>query len=973
MKFFKYSLLILTLITFNLFPQKSTNHKYIASNSILNKVVTLNLKGSLSYILNQLSNQYNLNFVYSDNLINGQNISINAENKILYSILDEVLNDRGLDYYEFSKNKFVITRIKKTKDVFGNISGIVKNEHGEPLIEANIVIKELHIGTTSDTKGYYILKNIKPGEYDIEISYLGYETHSQKINIQKETTTEYDALLKIISFQIGGIEVIGCNQLLPTDINTKTIITSGEIEHYQASSIKDVLDLVPGISKTENPGLGKTTQVSLRGNVSGEEKDRLSSLGTLVIVDGTPISNNANLQFERLSGSKFGVSTLGSGIDLRMIPADNVEQIEIISGLPSVKYGDLTSGLINVQTKLGPAPHRFKFKNNPDTREGNLGGGIAIGEYGLNYNFNAAQSERDVRKKGDEYLRVTGQSIFSGNFFDNTLNLNSKINFQTIFDEEEPKGDQQIVKNYNRGFIIGLSSWGKFKPSEGVSTLEYNSFVTMFRENSMRSRLVQSDNRILPNGDTISSYMGKIETKGIEWTIGGRIEWSRIFYTGEFIHKFSVGTDPLYNVNTGQGILFDTLFSYYGTESGKRPYSFDKYPGQFLADIYAEDKITGHFIFDFNLLAGFRYDMYSPYSINLKGLIGEGDFINSHQGTFFNPRLSLLIYLSENNQLRISLGTTSKSPSMNLLYPAEEVTRWRNPIDSSVKYFRNDYSNSNLKGFKEIQYEAAFDQKIGDLIGSSLSFYYKKRSNEPLTQYIPLFISNYDQNNNPYIYYITNFKNLVNRGVTESKGIEFAFKTKKIKPLNLELQLAGSYNFIKEIYNVDKYELNPNTEHGLYSNYKVPNSVIDTLIGMFYPANEKWNDRLQLNYYLRYTLQPLGLWVTIRMEQVLFERNRDYDFMPEDLNLLTESEKINYLFYREIRLKPNKLLFNLNISKSLFAGSEVSFYVNNFLDEPAIYRSEGPAPGQFIDEVRNPGLTYGLEFSMALDNIFQRE
>jgi hypothetical protein len=39
---------------------------------------------------------------------------------------------------------------------------------------------------------------------------------------------------------------------------------------------------------------------------------------------------------------------------------------------------------------------------------------------------------------------------------------------------------------------------------------------------------------------------------------------------------------------------------------------------------------------------------------------------------------------------------------------------------------------------------------------------------------------------------------------------------------------------------------------------------------------------------------------------------------------------------RSIKIKPNKWLFNVNVSKSLFKGAEVSFYVNNFLDDAAV-------------------------------------
>lgn len=919
---------------------------------------------SLTEILKILSEKCRVNFIYDDQLIDIKGINIDYTNQKLYEVLDALLEPFNISYYEYEPGKIALAKRKRIDEKTGAIHGIIKDESNERLIGANVLIKELAIGSATDTKGYYSIRNIKPGEYTLETSFVGYEKQTRKIKIKAGEVLEINFTLKSSAFQIGGIEVIGNTELLPKDVNTKTVIQSGEIEHYQASSLKDVLDLVPGVQKTDNPGLGKTTQVAVRGS----ESNQLNAFGTTVIVDGTPLSNNANLQFEKLTGSKFGGSNLGGGVDLRTIPADNIESIEVITGLPSVRYGDVTSGIINVQTKIGPIPHRLKIKNNPDTREGNLGGGFLIGESGLSYNLNAAQSERDIRKTGDEYLRLTGQMVYSNNLFDNQLNLNNKFNFQKIFDEEEPKGDQQKTRNYNRGYTLGFSTWGKYKPTDGVSSLEFNVFLTMDRENSMRSKLVQSDLRILPNGDTISTYLGKVETKGIQWTAGGRLEWNRIYYTGDFIHKIMVGTNPEYNVNTGLGVIVDTTFNYYGSQSGRRSYSFDDIPGQFIMNVYAEDKITGTFLYDFNLTVGVRYEMYRPKSFNLSGLWGNGQLVDSYQGTFFNPRFNLMIYFSDYNQLRITAGTASKSPALSTVYPPETVFSWRNPLDSTIYYFRYNRKVPELKGHKETQYEVAFDQKISDLVGTSISAYYKKRVHEPESQTQPVFYSQ-TINNKTYVYYIDAYSLSQNLGWTETKGLEFTIRTAKIKPLNMEFQIVGAYNYQKYSSETESYTNTPDESIGQYPNYQVPNVPIDTLIGMTYHVGDRWEDSFQLNYYIKYTCAPLGLWVTFRAEQLVWDRTQNRNTSPRDFSLLSETQLANYFFDTAIKTKPNKWLLNINVSKSLFKGAEVSFYVNNFLDDPAIRRYNNTLT-TVIEEQRNPALSYGIEFSMILDDIF---
>lgn len=850
-------------------------------------------------------------------------------------------------------NSYLLSQSRAT------IKGKIMDESKDPLIGANVILRGTGLGASSDIAGQYIIRNIRPGKYRLEVTFVGYEKYISDVELKASEVKEFNIRLKSTTFTIGGIEVIGTTELLPKEVNTKTVITSGEIEHYQASSIKDVLDLVPGVQKTDNPGLGKTTQIATRG----EENDALSAFGTLIIIDGAPVSNNANLQFERMSGSKFGGNNIGGGVDLRTIPADNIEKLEIITGLPSVRYGDVTAGIINVSTKIGAQPNRLKIKNNPDTREANLGGGFLLGDGSISYNLNAAQSLRDIRVEGDEYLRLTGQIAHSISFFDNELSINNKLMYQTIRDEEEPKGDMLKTKNYNRSYSINYSSWGKYKPDD-VSALDFNFFTTMRRENTMKSRL-RTEFVILPTGDTISNYIGKVETKGVEWTIGGRLEYSNVFFTGDYINKFMVGIDPQYNVNTGPGVLFDTLLNYYGVDAGRRPYRFDDIPGQLLTSLYLEHKITGNLFFDFNLMFGFRYEMYRPYKFNISGLWGDGQLVNSHQGTYFNPRFNLLIYLSEINQLRFSAGASSKSPPMSTLYPPETVMKWKDPTNGVIQYFRYNNHEPELKGARESLFEIAYDHKFFNQIGTSVSAYYKIRKHEPEGWANPVFAITSDTS---AIYYVDSKSSLLNTGKTENKGLEFSIRTSRIKPLNMEFQMTGAYNRSYYPGTVINYGSNPVLSLGQFPNYRVIFRGRDTLIGWTYPSSSTWRDRIQLNYYVKYTLASLGLWITLRAEQLLSERSQNYNLTPVVLDSLNETEKLDRAFSMEIKTKPNKWLFSLNVSKSLFIGAEVSFYVNNLFDEPAI-RSYYSSRTTISQEKRNPDLFYGVEFSMIIDRL----
>ncbi len=956
------------------FPQTEDKFYITSGQSILSTRISIEMKeGRIKDILNIISEKTGIKMIYHDENVKSVITDFFVYDETIENILNHLFRNKDCSYVLTEKNEIIIAKTQKIDEETGAIQGVVRDKStGEPLIGANVIIKENRFGSATNRAGKYFIYKLKPGKYTVEVSFIGYKKESKEVIVKKGEVVNVDFLLESTAFYIGAIEVVGTTELIPKDANTKTVITGAEVEHFQASSIGDVLDLVPGVQKTSNPGLSKTSQVAIRG----EETDKLSALGTLVMVDGIPLSNNANLQFEKWTSGITGPSNVGGGVDLRTIPADNIESIEVIRGLPSVRYGDVTAGVINVRTKTGVQPNRLKIKNNPDTREFNLGGGSNLKIAGFSYNLNAAQSERDIRKKGDEYTRLTGQVVFSKDFLENRLNTNWKFYGQKIFDEEQPKGDVYQTRNYNRGYSLQTAWWGKYTSELGIETINYNAYLNYRRENSMKSRLVQSDLRILPSGDTVSTYLGKVETRGNEWQLGGRFEWEKIYLMGNYIHKILAGTDIQYEANTGEGVLIDTLFNYYGVESGMLPYRFDDIPGQTLASIYLEDKITGKLGIDFTAVVGFRYEMYRPYGFNLSGLIGRGDIVKSHQGSFFNPRFNFVAYFSESNQLRFSAGATTKSPAMSYIYPKPTVLKWRNPIDSMIVYYRPDTKNPELKGYKEWQYEISYDQKISNLIGTSISFYYKSRKNDPTGQTIPIFYYK-EINSSRFLYYIGNYSIQQNSGWSNSKGIELTVRTSKIKPLNMEFQIVGSYNYVKRGSNAWQYDENPDLTLGRFPNYKVPGVPFDTLIGFVYDASIYWSDRLIMNYFVKYTHPVLGLWVTIRAEHTIFERSRNYNLKPIDFSVITDSAKLVAVqmsrdFDERVKTKPAKWLFNINISKSLFKGAEVSFYVNNFLDDPAIYRYQYTYnPNDITESVRNPSLFYGIEFSMVVDELFK--
>ncbi len=314
------------------------------------------------------------------------------------------------------------------------LSGVVLDENNVPLPHANIFIMENNRGTTSNLDGEFHL-TLDPGKFTIVIRYMGYKTVKEKITFRPDQKYHRKFVLTGTAIQLGEITVVAEDEFIPLAPETKSVIQSGEIEHIQATSLNDVLQLIPG-EKTTNPTLHSSAEARIRGG---------NSLGTQVIMDGVPISNNANMQIG------IGSTSGNSGIDLRAIPAENIQEVEVIRGIPSAQHGDLIDGIMIVKTKSKPEPLRTKFKYNPHLYETNISGGMLVKNWAVNGNFNVALAQRDIRIEGDGYTRIAAQ--VSANRETNRYNLKNLLYYTRTFDESKEKPGYALREAwYNRDF-----------------------------------------------------------------------------------------------------------------------------------------------------------------------------------------------------------------------------------------------------------------------------------------------------------------------------------------------------------------------------------------------------------------------------------------------------------------------------------------------------------------------------------------
>ena len=131
--------------------------------------------------------------------------------------------------------------------------------------------------------------------------------------------------------------------------------------------------------------------------------------------------NNANMQM--LTTAQSGSTTDGNpgaigaagGVDIRSLSTDNVESIEVIRGIPSAEYGDLTSGAVLVKSKAGRSPLTLRFKTNPNIYQVSAAKGLSLGKKkgDLNVSGDYAYNVNDLVKSNTFYQRANMKGLWS--------------------------------------------------------------------------------------------------------------------------------------------------------------------------------------------------------------------------------------------------------------------------------------------------------------------------------------------------------------------------------------------------------------------------------------------------------------------------------------------------------------------------------------------------------------------------------
>lgn len=154
-------------------------------------------------IFNEIQQKSGYRLLYNDEIVpDDLLVTFTAENKPVKEVLSLLLQNRDLTFVMPSDELIIITRlefVRKEKEIFGTVT----DENNDPVPYATVILypendtTRFSYGTVTDFEGYYKLSGIKPGEYLLKISFMGYKTSYVDLSISSDTPGPVISNLKL--------------------------------------------------------------------------------------------------------------------------------------------------------------------------------------------------------------------------------------------------------------------------------------------------------------------------------------------------------------------------------------------------------------------------------------------------------------------------------------------------------------------------------------------------------------------------------------------------------------------------------------------------------------------------------------------------------------------------------------------------------------------------------------------------------
>jgi outer membrane receptor protein involved in Fe transport len=564
---------------------------------------------------------------------------------------------------------------------------VVEATTGQPLGAVTIAVEGLPLASLSDSTGHYQLSSVPPGPQVLQARRLGFALARVPVTVPSSGSLAIEIAMATVALRMTEVHVTAdANGRARGELGSASVITREAIANQGASSLAGILEFVPGVP-LQPPGLDAVQQVALRAvpTTSGSA-DRLAAFGTLIILDGVPLSNNANLQTAGPRGEIVQPTAAGGGIDIRRIPAAALERVEVIRGVPSARYGDLTQGAIVIDTRAGVVAPEIVGRYDPRTAEGSIAGGrtLAVAQNAsLTTDLARTQlapgvSDADVWRatvNGAHRLALgygsPDDAVAPGIVFDTRASL-----YQVYQNQPEQPDVHPGISSSDRSGGIRLAERARFgglvdRHIEVTASVEREWQNTESTQPLLRGAEPFTD-LLVPGRSTghfvQGVYPATARLDGAPWHIYTRFEGVLPAARLGGDNTLRVGAEFRREWNAGPGYQFNIEFppqvAFNGVNGYDRPRRYDAIPPVATSAAYVDDRFTRVLPngMALDVQAGLRADVLHSGTWWTSGA----------RDVVLQPRVNVQLSPVPSVRLRAGWGRTAKTPALGDLYPAPQ-------------------------------------------------------------------------------------------------------------------------------------------------------------------------------------------------------------------------------------------------------------------------------------------------------------
>lgn len=279
----------------------------------------------LESILNEIESQTDYLFIYKEDVDVKTHKSIRVNGKPVAEVLNNLLAGSSIRY-KMEGNHIILTRNEVSAAQQQQVTGIVTDALGEPLIGVTVMLKGATQGTVTDANGKFSITT-KPGDILI-VSYIGYNSQEVKLKDMKPLRIALSEDIELLD----EVVVIGYGSVSKKELTSAVSHVSSKdmLKIGNGNPAMQIQGKVPGVNidNTASADPNGWPNIQIRGVGS-----RTAGLGPLIVIDGIP------------------------GGSLDNVNENDIESIDVLKdGAASAIYGTRGSnGVIVITTKKGSA------------------------------------------------------------------------------------------------------------------------------------------------------------------------------------------------------------------------------------------------------------------------------------------------------------------------------------------------------------------------------------------------------------------------------------------------------------------------------------------------------------------------------------------------------------------------------------------------------------------------------------------